>query len=255
MIRFLAEFSKNGSYARLRCRGGSGARGTRGAVKGFSRASRKRLLDLFNKIPLDVRRNALFVTLTYPSQWPDDWAKWKRHLDTFVKRVLRRWPRGAMIWRLEFQKRGAPHFHLVVFGVPFVPHRWVARAWFEIVDSGQPEHLEAGTEVRRCRNDKMAQYYISKYVGKEDDSEQGKNCCGRVWGVRGRDSLGIVICTIRLPAHSWYSIRRTLRNFLARRLKRRVRWGVSDGQGLTVYISADTLLRLIDLEVQAGVEN
>jgi hypothetical protein len=74
-----------------------------------------------------------FMTLTYPGTWAADPARWKADLDNFGLRVTRRWPGASIIWRLEFQKRGAPHFHCLVFGVAYMDRRWVARVWAMIV--------------------------------------------------------------------------------------------------------------------------
>ncbi len=243
-LRYVCEIAEGGTWARLRVRGGERARGRRGRVRGFSGPSRKRLLDLFNKIPLKIRENALFVTLTYPASYPGDWEHWKRDLDVFFKRLARQWPGFSAVWKLEFQVRGAPHFHVLVMGVPFIPHKWVARAWFEVVGSGDPAHFRAGTEVRRCKNDRMTQYYIAKYMGKGVDREDLAPT-GRFWGVRGRVRLRISIWAFDIPVSVFYAVRRSLRLYLEKRLKRKVRWGVSAGQGLTVYVEGVWLVRLV----------
>ena len=66
--------------------------GKRGRVKGFSRASRRRLLDVLNQIKRPAVQSALFVTLTYPGEWPKAWERWKRDIDTFGKRLRRQYP-------------------------------------------------------------------------------------------------------------------------------------------------------------------
>jgi len=67
---------------------------------------------------------------------------------------------------LEYQQR-APHFHLVVMGVPFLARQWLSRAWYQIVGSDDPRHLRAGTQVQRCKSTRKAhQSYAAKYVAK-----------------------------------------------------------------------------------------
>jgi hypothetical protein len=56
------------------------------------------------------------LTLTYPGDWlavaPNGEAV-KRHLAALAKRYERVWGEPLVcIWKLEFQARGAPHFHL-----------------------------------------------------------------------------------------------------------------------------------------------
>src|SRR5690606_1419342 len=62
------------------------------------------------------------VTLTYPRHWPTDPRSWKKHLDAWRKRMQRAWGRLPAVWKLEPQRRGAPHFHLLVV----VPASWTA---------------------------------------------------------------------------------------------------------------------------------
>lgn len=57
------------------------------------------------------------TTLTYPGDWvpvAPDGKTAKQHLETFFKRFERAW--GAEwvgVWKFEFQRRGAPHFHML----------------------------------------------------------------------------------------------------------------------------------------------
>jgi hypothetical protein len=54
------------------------------------------------------------VTLTYPAEFPIDGKLVKRQFEALCKRWLRQWgerPRG--MWVIEFQDRGAPHFHMI----------------------------------------------------------------------------------------------------------------------------------------------
>lgn len=128
---------------------------------------------------------SLFLTLTYPSTFPCP-SQAKKHLDTFLKRLFRKYPQAGAVWKLEFQERGAPHFHLEVLGVDFIPAEWVARSWFEICGYGElhPEHLKAGTQVERVRSYRQAMSYVAKYLGKE--VKVNLSGLGRVWGRAGQ---------------------------------------------------------------------
>jgi hypothetical protein len=71
-----------------------------------------------------------FVTLTYPDEF-DKFAlyreEYKRHFELVCKRIERRFPGSACLWKLEFMPRKsgvnkgkiAPHFHIFLFGVPW----------------------------------------------------------------------------------------------------------------------------------------
>jgi len=227
--------------------GGRGG-GVRGKVRGFSRGSRRRLLDLLNKVRREHVAAGLFVTLTYPGVWDDSWETWKRDIDTFGKRLLRRYPGASFVWRLEYQKRGAPHFHLLVFGVPLIPHKWLARSWYEIVGSGDERHLAAGTEVKRVRRFRSVIAYAAKYISKEQGADDAR-CEGRVWGVVGRANLPIEIVTLSaVPDRVWWSVRRIMR----KRVEKRSRfkwWSARSKRGtLSVYFDCDSFLRLLAAE-------
>ena len=128
---------------------------TRGSVHGFSRASRGRLLKTMAKLNRQVASRALFVTLTYPSSELVSFSLCKRHLDSFAKRLHRAFARCAVIWRLELQKNGVPHFHLIVLNHRFIPHQWVNKAWREIVyGHGADKYIR--TETKRVESFKEA---------------------------------------------------------------------------------------------------
>lgn len=92
----------------------------RGSVLQFSKKSRLRLLELFNRLDWDYYTSpVVFITLTYGQRWPKP-EQAKKHLTAFLKRVRRAFPESAAVWRVEMQKRGAPHWHLMFFNLPFI---------------------------------------------------------------------------------------------------------------------------------------
>lgn len=136
----------------------------------------------------------LFVTLTFPSDYPTI-ERAKRDLDTFIKRMARKFSRVAGVWKLEPQKRGAPHFHLLVWGASYAEMlSFVPQAWYEIVGSDDANHLawhkgELGNNpcVQRIEKQRGVFWYASKYMSKE----VGENFAdwGRWWGVFFRERL------------------------------------------------------------------
>lgn len=184
-----------------RSRGG----GVRGAIQGFSRESRCRMLRILAKVRRDALQEAVFITLTYPGRWwPGSPSAWKRDLDSLLKRIARRYPQASAMWRMEAQERGAPHFHLLVFGAGFIPHEWTARVWWEVVGSGDLSHLRAGTETRGIVSPHQAVYYVAKYAAKADDGRDYLDgpggvpvvMTGRQWGVWHRRLMpfGDAVC-------------------------------------------------------------
>ena len=155
--------------------------GKRGKAK-FSNASRKRLLHKTAKT--DRKNIPLLVTLTYPESWPGDWKIWKKHLKNLSKRLQRRFPESGAAWKMEPQKRGAPHFHLLVWGVKFSwLYAFIALNWYQIVGSGDEKHLSAGTRVEIARHSRGSKSYFAKYLGKNEGVWiEG---VGRYWGFFG----------------------------------------------------------------------
>ena len=168
--------------------------GLRGAVKGFSVASRRRLLQLVRSIKLDAEL-PLFITLTYPETFPDAKSS-KKHLDTFFKRFNRAFPAHGSIWKLEPQKRGAPHYHLLTWGSQLQEvAEFVPGAWFEIAGGGDPKHLHWHMGlfknqhcVQQVYNQKGVLAYAAKYLGKTFEVE-GWQKVGRYWGIINRSNI------------------------------------------------------------------
>ncbi len=47
---------------------------------------------------------------------------------------------------LEFQDRGAPHYHILITGI--IERQKLSRMWYEVVGSDDPRHLQAGTSIQ-----------------------------------------------------------------------------------------------------------
>lgn len=158
--------------------------GVRGVVHGFSPASRARLIRFLATIKSVPDQ---FITLTYPAEYsPDDK---KRHLHNFAVWMRRFAPDCSYFWKLEYQKRGAPHYHLILWGIPWSMTfcRILSRRWYEIVDSRDPKHLAAGTNCKRPDHPDRWHYYLAKYLGK--NFELFDDHTGRVWGIHNRKAL------------------------------------------------------------------
>ena len=150
--------------------------GVRGTITHLSGAARQRLLFIARNCDGLVTE----VTLTYPGKFPTDGRLVKYH----VKRTLQQLRRYGLcgLWFLEFQKRGAPHFHLFVDG--FVDKAWLSFTWFSIVNSGDDRHLVAGTEVSRIRKPHAVAAYAAKYAAKMAQKQVPETYSevGRFWG-------------------------------------------------------------------------
>lgn len=184
--------------------------GIRGSIAGFSKKSRRRLMYLIGQVRRDAELPN-FVTLTYPDNFPTV-GQAKRDLKVFLQRLNRRFPDVGYIWKLEPQERGAPHYHLLVWGVATrILLAWVAINWYEIAGQGDINAwrflwgLLPGSQpcVSQVRSWRGVWSYASKYLGKTFEvAEWGQQWTGRFWGVGGRHNVpfGVAIellCTFR----------------------------------------------------------
>jgi len=176
----------------------------RGECHGFSGKSRLALLQDVNGVNqgLCLPSSWAFGTLTYPLGAPEPRIA-KQHLRAFRKRWERRWGKCCGWWKLEPQKRGAPHFHLLLYlgwGVNCIAEiaSWAAQAWHEIAGQGDPNHLrwhQGGFTGRPCFeqvNDWAGvSRYAGKYFGKVYETIPDWPWSGRFWGCWRRSSLPI----------------------------------------------------------------
>lgn len=194
----------------------------RGDVTVFSRQSRMRLLRLLASVSPPAtdgfRHRCTFLTLTAQLFYHP--RHFKKFLQTFFKRLGRKAPRLAIIWRLEYQKRGAPHVHCIIYNAPFIDKKWIQEAWGEIIGQERPF-----TRIESIRSYKHLMAYASKYAAKVDDrgfisstyltegvgvNEYGGETAGRVWGVFNRVCLPFAeerTAVVPLDG-SWWMLRR-----------------------------------------------
>lgn len=189
--------------------GRSGADKSGGAITEFSERSRYRLLHAVKNCSADFFS---MITLTYPAEFPTDGRMVKRNFNAFRKRLLRRFPGSLGVWFLEFQKRGAPHFHILVslklseYGpiegrtrkrrkqgpkkyMTVLPlEKMISAWWFSIVGSNDPKHLAAGCAWEEIENTDGAIRYASAHASKPHQKRVPKEFVevGRFWGVIGK---------------------------------------------------------------------
>jgi hypothetical protein len=165
-------------------------------------------------------------TLTSPANWEavyladvetgevlEGGRVFKRHIAAFRKRLNRflaqaRIYHWSALWWLEFQARGAPHLHLIIFDCEMPreliirARRWVGRAWSQIVGNPDEEegkkHSRAGTQVARMRTKHFG--YASKYASKMQQKEVPEEFkgVGRFWGVWNYKAVPPIVLDFKL---------------------------------------------------------
>lgn len=164
---------------------------TRSAITGFSARSGQRMRKYLRGCEAEY---AYMHTLTYPFSYESNGAVVKDHLKKYMRWLKDQHinsgqelkGRFSAFWFLEFQSRGAPHYH--IFTNCLVDYKKVAKKWFEIVGSEDNRHLAAGTRVEALKKGRGGTIsYASKYAAKAEQKtppEDYKNI-GRFWGVYG----------------------------------------------------------------------
>lgn len=197
---------------------GGGAR--RGEITCLSDAARDRLANRAWSLGAEGHTPEVMVTLTSPANWErvyvcDEHGEalgggrlLKAHLQAFRKRLARFLKRHGVVswsalWFLEFQQRGAPHIHLMLFACKLPEpvrrslRKWCGGAWSSIV--GNPDaqelgkHRRAGTQVARMRAKHFG--YAVKYATKTEQKEVPHyfRDVGRFWGCWNYDSPEVTV--------------------------------------------------------------
>ena len=126
----------------------------RGEIAGWSSKSRARMVARLAELdwaPMFEQGDfPAMVTLTYPGQWQSvapNGAVVKEHLNAFFRRFERAWGEDLIcVWKLEFQGRGAPHFHIMM-----CPPAGRAGAQRQAEHAEKVAAYEAGLSAKRPR--------------------------------------------------------------------------------------------------------
>lgn len=145
--------------------------------KGKSKIQKaSRVLEKIYTVESGLKAYCSLVTLTYGKDYPTDHIS-KKHLDTFLKRCRRKFPKFKYVWVIEKQKRGAPHFHILT--PYFVDKDWLNNAWNEIANKWQISNgYNSQTLLPNVIKVNQAGAYLSKYLSKE-----GHKIGGRGYGI------------------------------------------------------------------------
>lgn len=165
----------------------------RGAIHGFSRASRLKVLKLIAKIDWEHCRNVSWISLTYPDEFIHCGYKARtkhrylffRYLEKYIGKKV------ARLWRCEFEPRKsgehvdswACHYHIHVFDVPWIPKALIADWWGKALGYKGYVH----TRIEALTTAKKAARYAAKYAAKPGVpgglvNAAYVNTTGRAWG-------------------------------------------------------------------------
>jgi hypothetical protein len=221
--------------------------GNRNRVRGFSRASRRNLLLRLASINRRAFRafkgRMIFVTLTYPGEYPEEPELCKRHLKALRKRLQREFGSIAAFWRMGIQERGAWHFHILLFVGPSIGsvdelRRFISASWYEVTGKVSEGHLHAGTRVVAVQRWREATSYVERYMAKPEEFPQGLET-GRIWGVWNEELLPVRWETVEVSLKDAFRIRRIYRK-LAKRTN------IGSLRRITVFVRHENVVRLLE---------
>jgi hypothetical protein len=185
----------------------------------------------------------IFVTLTYPREYPENPELCKRHLKALRKRLLREFGTFAAFWRMGIQQRGAMHLHLLLFvGPSFGPigklRRFISTSWYEVTGKVSEGHLRAGTRVEAVKRWKQATSYAERYMAKPEEFPEGLET-GRIWGIWNEELLPVRWETVEVSLRDAFRIRRIYRKLAKRK-------GSGSLRRITVFIRHENVVRLLE---------
>jgi len=220
-------------------------RGAGAVITEWSRKSRSAMCRTFAELdysPLvESGRIPAMITLTYPGDWEvvaPEGASVKQHMVLWRKRFQREYGEPARyIWKLEFQRRGAPHIHLWM-APPMSPGRsgrsfsqWLSEAWSLVVDHPDPvqkaRHRLAGTAIdvrnglKACDPKRLAIYFTKHSSPNLNGDKEYQHIVpelwrrpgcgpGRFWGVYG---LKKAIAVVEVAQDAYLAARRIVRRW------------------------------------------
>lgn len=158
--------------------------GKRGDIEVFSAESRFRLFRLIHQLEF---KQVTFCTLTYPIDFPTEARVYKAHLKEYRRRFEARYGKIKGVWRLEYQKRGAPHYHIMYLDCPFIPILDWCSLWSDVIHTSDANHRKIGVDIKLItggQESKLVAHYLAKYVAKLDNRISGCVAIkpGRWWG-------------------------------------------------------------------------
>lgn len=189
----------------------------RGVIKKLSSKSRQRLALFATENTIDWES---MLTLTYGANYREFYGTdVKSHLYEALRWLKNSWGGIAYLWFIEFQKRGAPHFHVLLNVTPDnIDRHFMAYQWCRLVGGGNRKEMDK-IFYQHCKIqcwDKIrevdgARRYVLKYASKTEQKTvpfKYQNV-GRFWGCNARVKNSI-------PKPTYVSIDETnLRRYLS----------------------------------------
>lgn len=114
-----------------------------------------------------------FLTLTYAEN-VTDLDRAQRDLNLFLTKLRQRYGKVGYLWVVEFQQRGAIHYHILLDIKPKIPMGWLTKAW-----------NHGFVKINAIKHVDNIGAYIAKYMCKlDDDRLNGRRAYGMARGMK-----------------------------------------------------------------------
>lgn len=157
-------------------------------ITGFSIKSRLRMFNLFTRINYSLYGFPIFSSNTWQHDFPSDRVEIKSFLKNYYEGLKAKLPPHKIVWKLEYQKRGAPHYHFMLLPtdrsidfrqanyMKIINDEWLKRKKCKCDDC-----KKYSVKVKAVNDFKHAMIYISKELAKVGTGYH-KHDLGRIWG-------------------------------------------------------------------------
>jgi len=156
------------------------------------------MIEMLHSIKFE---SVTMVTLTYGREYPKEVKEWKANLKEWRRRFERLLGPKQSIWRLELQKRGAPHFHILIMDCPYIPITDIQNIWYSVTKTPISLQYGNGCDIQTVKGDggkSLIMSYVAKYAAKLPEEnpniENGK--LGRIWGYWNIDEPKPIKCVL-----------------------------------------------------------
>ena len=220
--------------------------GIRNRVRGFSRTSRRNLLRHLASINRSAfsafRGRIIFVTLTYPKQYPEGPRTLQETPQSARKRLQRSMGPSPLSGGLVYSRRRMALSSALVRRTVFRTDRQAAplHLLFLVRSYGEgfrKEHLRAGTRVEAVKKWKQATSYVELH-GQARGVPKALET-GRIWGVWNEDLLPVRWETVEVSLSDAFRIRRIYRKLAKSK-------GIGSLHSITVFVRHENVVRLLE---------
>lgn len=240
----------------------------RGLITGFSKKSRLNFMKMM--AALEWTPN-IWQDFTFSDDVMEGLTVHQRHkkaaaiLKEFKRQVEKIYPDAWGFWKKESTERKSgslsgqeiPHYHMMMFMPGIVQAgyeqhcRKLSRIWVQVTGTKNPKALEVSTNNKSYRwiNDaKHAMVYVSKYVAKSQDFNDGISR-GRFWGTIGKPPLADGF-EMFLTHREWHVMKRVFRR-LFKKNKRMVKTLSRRFVNGFCFVGLPTILQVLEYVQQA----